>query len=205
MFSSLLVQFYRFWHGRLHLKGAGFLLKKMAPLLPGLQAYAVTLKNGSRLILDFRDHTALYWLNFLLGDCYEEEGLIRAIHARLNAESVVWDVGANAGVLSYILATHTPHPKELQLFEPNPKVHAIASSAMEAFPFAQTHPMALSDTTSPSNLVVPKGQSVLETVVPDKTNRRGDSINIVCCKGDDMVFKRHYNPPNIIKIDTEGH
>ena len=39
MLSRLLVNNYRLMHGRLNISGAGWLLQKFAPYLPGLRAY----------------------------------------------------------------------------------------------------------------------------------------------------------------------
>jgi hypothetical protein len=105
MLANFLVRFYRVWHGRLGLKGAGWALRRAARVVPGLPAYPLVMQDGTRVTLDFRDMSAWYWLNLDLGDPhFEEEGLFRAMRARITLDSVVWDVGANAGVLSYVLA-----------------------------------------------------------------------------------------------------
>jgi hypothetical protein len=54
MFADLLVNFYRLVHGRLHLPGAGWLLRRFAPLLPHLQAYPLPLPEVGVAIVDFR-------------------------------------------------------------------------------------------------------------------------------------------------------
>jgi FkbM family methyltransferase len=205
MVSNLLVQFYRIWHGRFHLKGAGFLLDRIARYLPGLQAYPLRLDRNAQVTIDFRDVSSWFWINFVLGEGFEEEGLIDAMAPWLDAKSIFWDIGANAGLLSYKIACRMPHPGEIHLFEPNPQVYAIASSALKSFPFARTHQVGLSNANSTLRMTIPRGSSSCGTVMPDKTNRQGEEIDIPCVTGDNLVFKDHYIPPNVIKIDTEGH
>src|ERR1035437_3524588 len=81
MVSKLAVHFYRFWHGSLKLKGAGFLLKALTRHLPGLQRFPIKLPQGQTILVDCRDDSAYYWLNFLLGERYVEFGLLQALLA----------------------------------------------------------------------------------------------------------------------------
>jgi FkbM family methyltransferase len=205
MISELLVVFYRFWHGRLKLKGAGWLIRHAAVYLPGLQAFPLKLKDGTRIEVNFQDVSAWCWINQAVGDDFFEIGLLKAMQARMTSASVVWDVGANAGVLSYELAGSQPHPRELHLFEPNPRIFTMAHSALMKFPFAHAHQMGLSDTSSLLQMTVPPGNSTMGTVMPAKTGRDGSLIEVQCVKGDTLVQENQFTPPDIIKIDTEGH
>jgi FkbM family methyltransferase len=205
MISALLVVFYRIWHGRLKLQGAGWLIRHAAVYLPGLQAFPLQLKDGTRIEVDFRDVSAWCWINQAVGDVFFEIGLLKAMQARMTSASVVWDVGANAGVLSYELARSHPHPRELHLFEPNPRIFTMARSALVKFPFAHAHQMGLSDTSSLLQMTVPPGRSTMGTVVPVRTGQHGNMIEVQCVKGDILVQEKQFTPPDIIKIDTEGH
>jgi hypothetical protein len=68
MIDHATIAFYRIWHGTLHLKGAGALLTRMASFSKGLQHYHLKLPEDNSIELDFRDVSAMYWLNHLLGD-----------------------------------------------------------------------------------------------------------------------------------------
>jgi FkbM family methyltransferase len=200
MFANFLVRFYRIWHGWFGLKGAGWTRRRAARVVPGLRAYPLVMDDGTRVTLDFRDMSAWYWLNFDLGDVgFEEEGLLQAMRARITLESVMWDVGANAGLLSYLLSKSSPTPRELHLFEQNPHVFAIARSGLSNFAFAHVHRAALSDRRCQLRLNVPIGHSTLGALAPE------GGTEVQCLRGDDLVFDEKMTPPDIIKIDTEGH
>jgi FkbM family methyltransferase len=203
MLSKILIGSYRFWHGRLHLKGAGLATRKLASFLPGLQRYRLELSEGHVVIVDFRDLSAFYWLNYLLDDDFEEKGLLKAISAHIRPHSVVWDVGANCGLLSYRIAKETK-AKGIYFFEPNPTMFALAQSATRPFPGVQGLPCALSDHCGTATLTVPEGRSATGTlsVVESAVGR---TMEIHCQTGDQLVKEGSVAAPQIIKIDTEGH
>lgn len=204
MIDHALVQFYRLWHGKLHLKGAGALLSRMAERRPALQNYQLRLPEGATIGVDFRDVSAMYWLNHLLGDHFEEKGLLTAISPFLNGTNVVWDIGANSGLLSYHLARQGKL-RELHLFEPNPRMVNLATQALARFPYARIHPFGLSDRDAILTLTIPRGHTTMGTLEAKSTERSGAECEVACRKGDDLVTSGTLLPPDLIKIDTEGH
>ena len=204
MISALLIHFYKFWHGRLHLKGAGLLLLWARSILPGLSFIKLRLQEGHILELDFHDVSAMYWLNHTLGDRFEEEGLLTAVLSEIREGSVVWDVGANCGLFSYRLAQNTK-AKQIIFFEPNQAMFQLAKTATTPHSKVQGFPYALSDQSGFGTLVVPHGGSTTATMEADRTNRSGISTQIECRRGDELVETGLLKAPHIIKIDTEGH
>jgi hypothetical protein len=128
-FAKLLVNFYVVWHGKLHLKGAGRLISHYAPRIDALQKYPLSLPNGNTVHIDLQELSGFGWLNTSLGEPTQEEGLICAILRHLNADSVFWDVGANAGIVSYLVADRT-RVREHHYFEPNPMIFPWANAAL---------------------------------------------------------------------------
>jgi len=204
MIDHTIVNLYRIWHGALHLKGAGALLTKMAPNVRGLQQYKLRLPEMQDIDVDFRDVSAMYWLNHILNDRFEEEGLIAAIRPFLGEGDVFWDIGANSGLLSYHLLK-SMQVAEIQMFEPNPKMGKLAAQAVAPFGNVKVHPFGLSDKNADFILTVPHGHTTMGTLEPDATARNGIECKVTCRLGDELVFKDSFNPPNVIKIDTEGH
>ncbi len=204
MTDHLIISFYSLWHGILKRRGAGRLLSKAAPTTKGLQSYRMRLPEGHFINLDFRDVSAMYWLNHTLGDRFEERGLITAMQRFLKPESVIWDIGANSGLLSYLLAKEQPF-SELHLFEPNPRMTKLASQALSAYPKASVHPFGLSNRDGEFTLTIPDGHTTMATLEPDATQRSGSPCKITCHTGDDLVWQSGFKPPTVIKIDTEGH
>ncbi len=204
MIDHALIKLYRLWHGALHLKGAGALLTRMAPSTKGLQNYSFRLPEGSMIEVDFRDVSAMYWLNHLLGDSFEEKGLLAAVMPFIRENDVVWDIGANSGLLSYHLAK-SGAIGELHLFEPNPKMSKLASQAVSAFSNTFVHSFGISDRDANLILTIPEGHTTMATLEPENTERSGTECKVTCRAGDKLVFSEGFRPPRVIKIDTEGH
>src|ERR1039458_885879 len=100
MLSKLLIGFYRVAHGKLHLRGAGWLVKRAANLLPGLQCYSLAVGGEGGAVVDFRDAAAFLLLNTTLGDVGENAAVLQCLEAVLQPGDVFWDVGANVGLIS---------------------------------------------------------------------------------------------------------
>lgn len=204
MIAKLLIMFYRFWHGRLRFKGAGFLLRMAAPFVKGLQFFSLKLEEGHTVTIDWRDVSASYWLNSTLKDRFEEEGLLIAI-SRFSFENCsIWDCGANCGLLSYNLAKMLPNC-QITFFEPNPKMFSIAKYGTAVFKKVTGYQIALSDSLGFVNMVVPYGGSTTATLEANRTKRTGYLISVECVTGDNVIEKYRMPFPDIIKIDTEGH
>lgn len=204
MIADFLVGFYRFWHGSLKLQGAGRLLRTLARLLPGMQAFPLALSPGHSVVLDFRDDSAFYWLNYTLGESYEERGLLLGVARFLKPGMVMWDVGANCGLFSYMLAQGRGL-KELDFFEPNPRMFQIAAAALGPLGCARGYSVALSDSGRSSSFTIPVGGSTTGTLEADRTGREGEVITIECATADDLVASGDLAAPDVVKIDTEGH
>jgi FkbM family methyltransferase len=204
MTDNIIIAFYRFWHGFLGMRGAGRLLTITAGRSRSLHSHRMRLPEGHFLELDFRDVSAMYWLNHTLGDPFEEKGLLTAMRPFLNEDSVVWDIGANSGLLSYHIAREFPC-RELHLFEPNPRMSRLAAEAIAVFPKAVIHAIGLSNREGEFTLTIPLGHTTMATLEPDATHRSGTSCTISCRTGDALVSDSGFKPPSIVKIDTEGH
>jgi FkbM family methyltransferase len=202
--AETLVAFYRFWHGRLHLKGAGYLIGKLAPTTKSLQRYQLQLPEGHYIELDFRDISGACWLNRSLGDDFEETGLLKAISTFIQPETVVWDVGANCGIVSYMLAKSNPGSR-IVFFEPIKAIFSLACSALAPFAKISGFNVALSDKPGNAELTIPHRNSTTATLNPESTERFGHKVNIQCKTGDEMIAEAGAATPDVIKIDTEGH
>jgi FkbM family methyltransferase len=204
LFSAhLFVGFYRFWHGVLRFKGAGRLINHLAPRIRGLQSYPLCLPNGRIANVDFRELSAFGWLNTILKDPNQEDKLITAISNSLTSQSVFWDIGANAGILSSEIASRIV-TKEHHFFEPNPRIYPWAQKAMEHSPNAHGHPDAISKASGTATLSIPRNRSAygsLETGDIGET----DQVEVATVTGDELVYARNFAAPHVIKIDTEGH
>jgi len=201
--ADLLLALYRFWHGRLGLKGAGYLIGKIAPLAESLQRFPIRLPEGHSILVDFRDVSSMSWVNHLLGEEFQEAALINAINFATDGDAVVWDIGANCGLFSYLLI-HSPKVKRIIFFEPNEHMFRMCASALIAYPNATGFHAALSDKSEDADLFVPAGATTMGSLQPQKLAPGARRLRVRCITGDDLVAQGA-PAPDVIKIDTEGH
>jgi len=205
MVSKAFISFYMFWNGRLHYKGAGLFLKLLKGVLPGLQNYPIRFPGGICVHVDFRDASGIYWLHEALGEPFEEDGLVQAFRQFVKEDSVVWDVGGNCGLFSFKAIANLP-VKEWQVFEPNPKVAALAEEALANRREAHVNTFALSSRNGKSKIVLPSDGSLKATLEPERTSRHGVEMEIECRRADDLVSASSgWSLPSLIKLDVEGH
>jgi FkbM family methyltransferase len=202
MVSDLLVGFYRVVHGRLHLRGAGWLLKSVAPLIPGLHAYPLPVPEVGVALLDFRDVEAFAMVNFLLGDLGNNANLFRRLEEALRPGDVFWDVGANVGMVS----GHLAHPRfqlsSLHAFEPNPSPLRTLQSLFSANARCVVHPFGLGEKDQMITLNLSSAGSSLGSMSRDF--HEGKQIQVQVRRGDAARRELRLPPPQVIKIDVEG-
>lgn len=203
LISKWIIGFYKIWHGRFHQRGAGKLINCMAPRLSGLQRFPLRMPNGTLVEVDFRELSAFGWLNTMLGEEYQETPLITSLCKYLEPDSVFWDIGANAGVLSYkvsdLVKLHEHH-----YFEPNPKLYKWATAALSHLKNVKGHQTALSDQSGDTTLYIPVNRSAFGSLNKAE-NTEVEEIHVKMATGDSLVFEQGLRPPDVMKIDTEGH
>jgi FkbM family methyltransferase len=203
MLPDLLVSFYRFVHGRLHRRGAGWLLRKIARILPSMQAYPMAVPEVGVALLDFRDIGAYSMVNlFSLGELGSSEQLYRRLENALQPGDVFWDVGANVGAVS----GHFAHPRfklsGLHAFEPNPGPLKTLQSLFLGNPRCVVHPFALGDSDQMIALNLSAGGSLVSSMARDF--HEGRQIHVQVRRGDAVLRELRLPVPHVIKIDVEG-
>jgi FkbM family methyltransferase len=201
--ARVAVGFYRFWHGTLGLKGAGRMIGVLAPRVAGLQTYPLEFPNGRIGVVDFRELSAFGCLNTFMGEETQEKGLIEAITSSLTPESIFWDIGANAGLLSAQIAARVP-VREHHYFEPNPRIYPWAQVSMAHVPNASGHAVAVSRVSGTATLSLPRNRSAFGSL-ESRVSGEVDRFEVETIRGDELVYEQGYRPPDVIKIDTEGH
>lgn len=202
MVSDLLVHFYRVVHGRLHLPGAGWLLRRLAPMIPGLQAYPFCVPEVGVALLDFREVAAFGMVNLVMGDLDTDAHMHRCLEEALQPGDVFWDVGANVGFVS----AHFAHPRfklsSLHAFEPNPvplkTLQSLFSGNGRCFP----HPFGLGDKDRMITMNLSSAGSLVGSMTRDF--HEGRQIQVQVRRGDSVRHEMQLPPPNVMKIDVEG-
>lgn len=202
MFANALVQFYLFWHGRLGLPGAGLLLRLARKLDPALHDFPLCL-DGQRVgRLDFRDQASFSLLNYRAGDLGNHRFLFQEMAARLRPGDVLWDVGANVGLVSLYFAQDQFSLKKIHSFEPSPGPWKTLQSLFLSDPRVSPHPWGLSSSAGEGCLV---GQGADSSYGAIRLSEKAGPGEKVFLRAGDQLVLSGLEPPHLIKIDVEGH
>jgi FkbM family methyltransferase len=200
--SKLLVAIYRVVHGKLGLPGAGWLIRRMIPVAPGLKAYSLQVEGVGTAILDFRDTAAFGLLNVVLGDYGDDDELFRCLDRLLKPGDVFWDIGANVGYLALYFARPPHQLKEIHAFEPNPRARITLESLFAGHPVVRVHAVGLGEKNEQLAMNVAPGGSQLGTLL--RKVEGGESVLVDIHQGDQYRVKERLPAPDVIKIDVEG-
>ena len=203
--AEAFVEFYKFWHTRLGFKGAGFLLRTMAKVVPPLRRYPLHVPGIGTIPVNFSDVSGFFWINQLMGEEGHEDGITQFLkRASVGIEKPVciWDVGANAGFFAATILNSVPHVSRLRLFEPNPLVFDVLDALAKQNHVVRFSNIALSDQEGKISFSYPLGQTPL-------TRRGGvDKYGVVfqaeVTTGDLFSKETPEEVPDIIIIDVEG-
>ena len=204
MLANGLVGFYRFWHGRLGLKGAGKLLHVTAPFVRALQNYPLTVPGIGVIPVDFRNDYAYSWTNYLLNEEHPEEvGLFAVLETVCFEKMVFWDVGANIGLVSGHAFRQFPSAT-FCLFEPNPDLASRLKLLYSERPNVLVSEVALSDQKGRAQLHLDSDKTSTATLSGGLTSASG-KLDVGLETGDQFASDHGAAIPDLIKIDVEGH
>ncbi|MFZ2724913.1 MAG: FkbM family methyltransferase [Methylococcaceae bacterium] len=152
-------------------------------------------------IYNMHDHYLGLALEYY-GECCEHE--IELFRQLIQPNSVVWDIGANIGVLTIPLARFVGHQGHVIAFEPQPEVFHLLSAniAVNALNHVRAMPFALSNEQGILNIpAVDYSRSGNFGGISFLNAENYSNKQVECRKIDDLS----YLPlPNFIKIDVEG-
>lgn len=200
--SDLLVGFYRFWHGKLHLKGAGVLLRSFKHIFPEIERYKLPVPRLGTLTVNLSDYSGGAWLNYSLGESSVEDGLIRCVKNLSLHNPVIWDVGANGGFVMTELALKLENYGSFRMFEPNPELIPLLHEVASCLRDTEAHHCALSNIDGSLTLHVLEGHSSLAS---SKPCQNAIPVTVKCVTADQFLSDTGATDPNVVIIDTEGN
>jgi FkbM family methyltransferase len=203
MIAGLVVAFYRWWHGTLHRRGAGMLLRRCARFVPRLHDYPLRLAGVGTARVDFRDGGSFYLLNWSLGDWGDEKQLLRLVETVVKPGGVLYDVGANVGLVSAHFARDSFALSRVVAFEPNPAALKSLASLFAGHARVTVVPCGLGDADATATLNAPIGASIQGSLVYPYEG--GHKVQVQIRQGDAVVRELNLPPPDVIKIDAEGY
>ena len=200
--TTILVNFYLFWHGRLKCPGAGLLLRLFRGILPGLRDYPLSFQGTGTARLDFRDQASFSLLNYKAGDWGNHRFLFQAMAARLHRGEVLWDVGANVGLVSLHFSQPSFALKKIHAFEPSAGPRKSLQALWGSHARVCVHPFGLSSSAWQGRMKSRPGDSSYGTVVPAEDPLGNECIRL---ESGDALVASGMEPPQMIKVDVEGH
>ena len=118
--------------------------------------------------------------------------------------SVVYDVGANYGIHTLLMARLATDTGHVYAFEPVPAIHSELQKnvTLNGFRNVTLVKLAINDYTGETTFVMGHhdGAGHLATA----GTQQGDKLTVHTVTLDEFVFDRGNRPPNFIKVDVEG-
>jgi FkbM family methyltransferase len=117
---------------------------------------------------------------------------------------VVLDIGANLGLLSFLLSSLVGHEGKVHAFEPNPSMLALMREAIERNKVTNIclHPVALGDANGSMSLSIPSGNAGAASLV--RAKQGGRIVEVPVCRLDEVLKRQGMVRVRLIKIDVEG-
>lgn len=200
--AKALIRFYLFWHGQCKLPGAGVLIRCFRSLLPELRNYPLTFPGIGTARLDFRDQASFSLLNYRVGDLGNHWFLFQAMSARLHPGEVLWDVGANIGLVSLHFSQPSFGLKRIHAFEPSAGPRQCLQTLLGSLDRACVHPFGLSSSPRQGRMKSRQGNSSYGTVVGAEDPLGSEPIRL---ESGDALVASGMERPHMIKVDVEGH
>jgi FkbM family methyltransferase len=189
------------------LRGQTRLTSLLARRFKALQAVPVSIADCPPLYVDLRDGLGHHLLR---GDPWnlapwesEEQDVMRRV---VRPGDTVFDVGANMGLHSVLLARLVGPNGRLDAFEPNAEMHQALGRTFSGLANASLHPVALSNESTDSARLFHPGDH-LKVSLADWTAAFGvESRRLTCAVQtiDNLLEQRQLSPPDFIKCDVEG-
>ena len=203
MLARFFVWFYRWVHGRLGLPGSGWLLRRAARVLPDLQSFPLPVSGVGTARVDLRDAAAFDLVNFSLGETDNHAVLVGVMQKFLPAGGgVLWDIGANVGLISAHFARAERGLSAVHAFEPVPGPLVTLQSLFAGHCVVRVHPVGLGARNESVTIQYCPHSSSLNSVgraIPGAV-----PVTIVVRRGDDLRRELGLPAPHVIKVDVEG-
>ncbi len=201
---------------RSSLRGQTRLTFLLARKLKSLQAVPITIADWSPVYMDLRFPASHDWLKGSPWLSSPREVKEQAVMRRfIKSGDTVFDIGANVGLHTVLLAQLVGPTGRVCVFEPNPELLPALRRTLEQLSNATLYPVALSDQSSESALFVPDDHSMAS--LADWTSHEslkqwkhevgvGDTHTVICQQSrmDDLIDAGVVPQPDFIKCDVEG-
>jgi len=121
-----------------------------------------------------------------------------------------WDLGAHFGFYSVSLARRVGPSGQVAAFEPNPQSFARLArhKRMNHLEWLKLYPSAVSDRSGSADLLTYGDLNATTTHLAyegETLSGQTGALSVPIVRLDDLVDRRELRPPQLVKIDVEGH
>jgi FkbM family methyltransferase len=134
-----------------------------------------------------------------------ERPIMATMLSKVKPGAVVWDVGANVGFYTRLLAELTGQTGKVFAFEPNTKTFDELAANTAALSAVTRVCKGLSDEPGTVQFATPVDHSSASRIVGGSTVAMEEMMSIEIVRGDDLVSRDGIDLPQFIKLDVEGH
>lgn len=138
-----------------------------------------------------------------------EQPILEAILSDLQSDDVFYDIGANLGLYSCLIADLVG--PQVVAFEPHPRnADRLARNASLNESDISVHRVALADSSGSTKMKLSPGfdidklGSAGHTLLTEYYDEESDLISVTKKRGDEFVASEDVSAPTVLKIDTEG-
>jgi FkbM family methyltransferase len=182
-------------------RGKGWLPRQMGRWLGGRLRGVLRTAHDARLAIDTRNLDV--YTAYALEPVLSEADVIDACRAVLNPDDVLYDVGANAGVVFLELTALLRGRLRTIAFEPQPSVAraAAVSAALNGFGDVTVYRALVGPESGCGTLFISTGSAQASVKAVGPGDERVDAPMVSL---DDFLAASGAPPPTLIKVDVEG-
>lgn len=187
------------------IRGTNRLTRFLANHFLALQAVPIEIANQKPVFMDLREWDAHVWLKHSPWPSSPREEEEQEVFRMLVSEGqVVYDVGANIGMHTTLLASLVGSSGHVYAFEPNPAMVRLLRHTLDGLQNAELFPVALSDRSGEAKLFIPEDSSLGS--LANWTEGRFKTEEQICNLStlDELAGIEGLRQPDFIKCDVEG-
>lgn len=146
------------------------------------------------------------WHFAVLRDFDPEVAEVLVSAADRTTEDVFWDIGANQGTCSYLVAAALPHARIVAIEPQHGLIEGLGSNlARLAAGRFEVHPVGLGSEPAVLQLTIPGGNNGAATLHAGERGVAGRREQVTITTAEELVHESAYGWPTLVKIDVEGH
>ena len=192
------------WALRHDLRGATRLFKVLAGLFPGFKRAPVFAFSGKPLFIDVSTRSTWAFAKTPEELRTREHELVAVIQELIGPSSVVYDIGANIGLMTDLLRSIIGSDGAVEAFEPNPALLPALQYSFRDDRYIRVHGLALAEVAGELPFYIPSDESMASLGNWRTSDPNIRTVVVPVVQLDDLVESTPFRFPDFIKVDVEG-